>query len=366
MFCKMDEQMSSIFCLFMFDNFFGKFSKDLGIDLGTSHTLVYSKEGGIIINEPSIVAVNIRTDQILAVGKDAKDMLGKTPPHISITKPLQKGVISDFEVTEKMLKYFIDKAYTDSFTFVPRPRIVIGVPLETTEVERKAVEDAALSAGARKVYLVENPMLAALGARLPLSESIGMMIVDLGAGTTEIAVMSLAGIVTWKSLDIAGDELNKNIIQYARDMFNLLLGERVAEKVKMRIGSAIPQEAPLEIEMRGRDLITGLPREIIVNDTQIREAMDRSIRTIIEQIKATLEKTPPELVADIYERGIVLTGGGALLRGLDILISRHAEIPVRVAEDPVTSVVRGAGLLLENEELLKDISLPSATEGNII
>jgi len=350
----------------MFNKFFGRFSKDLGIDLGTSNTLVYSKDGGIVINEPSIVAINIRTNQILAVGKDAKDMLGKNPPHIEMTKPLTKGVISDFEVTEKMLKYFIDRVHSESFTIVPRPRIVIGVPLETTEVERKAIEDAALSAGARQVFLVENPMLAALGARLPLSESVGMMIVDLGGGTTEIAVMSLAGIVTWKSLPIAGDELNKNIIQYARDVFNLLLGERVAEKVKMRIGTAIEQDEPLEMEMRGRDLLTGLPKEIIVNDTQIREALERSVRTIVDSIKAVLETTPPELVADIYERGIVLTGGGALLRGLDKLVSRQAAIPVRIADDPLTSVVRGAGFLLDQEDLLKDISLPSATEGSIL
>ncbi|MBI4438037.1 rod shape-determining protein [Candidatus Uhrbacteria bacterium] len=350
----------------MFDKLLGHFSKDLGIDLGTSNTLVYSKDGGIVINEPSIVAVNIRTDQILSVGKDAKDMLGKTPPHIQITRPLSKGVISDFEVTEKMLKYFIGKVHDESFTFVPRPTVVIGVPLETTEVERKAIEDAALSAGARKVHLVENPMLAALGARLPLSESVGMMIVDIGGGTTEIAVMSLAGVVTWKSLDIAGEEMNKNIIQYARDQFNLLLGERIAERIKMRIGTAIEQDEPMEMEMRGRDLLTGLPKEIIVNDTQIREALQRCVRTIIDNIKATLEITPPELVADIYERGIVLTGGGALLRGLDVLISRQAAIPVRVAEDPLTCVVRGAGLLLENRELLEDISLPSATEGSII
>ncbi|MBI4713686.1 rod shape-determining protein [Candidatus Uhrbacteria bacterium] len=350
----------------MFNKFLGRFSKDLGIDLGTSNTLVYSKDGGIVINEPSIVAVNIRTNQILAVGKDAKDMLGKNPPHIEMTKPLTKGVISDFEVTEKMLKYFIDRVHSESFTIIPRPRVVIGVPLETTEVERKAIEDAAISAGARQVFLVENPMLAALGARLPLSESVGMMVVDLGGGTTEIAVMSLAGIVTWKSLPIAGDELNKNIIQYARDVFNLLLGERVAERVKMRIGTAIEQDDPLEIEMRGRDLLTGLPKEIIVNDTQIREAMERSIRTIVDNIKAVLEITPPELVADIYERGIVLTGGGALLRGLDKLISRQAAIPVRIADDPLTSVVRGAGFLLDQEDLLKDISLPSATEGNIL
>ncbi|MBI5793638.1 rod shape-determining protein [Candidatus Uhrbacteria bacterium] len=350
----------------MFGKLLGHFSKDLGIDLGTSNTLVYSKDGGIVINEPSIVAVNTRTDQILSVGKDAKDMLGKTPPHIQITKPLSKGVISDFEVTEKMLKYFIDKVHTESFTFVPRPTIVIGVPLETTEVERKAIEDAALSAGARKVHLVENPMLAALGARLPLSESVGMMVVDIGGGTTEIAVMSLAGIVTWKSLDSAGEEMNKNIIQYAREHFNLLLGERIAERIKMRIGTAIEQDEPMEMEMRGRDLLTGLPKEIMVNDTQIREALQRCVRTIIDNIKATLETTPPELVADIYERGIVLVGGGALLRGLDILISRQAAIPVRVAEDPLTCAVRGAGLLLDQQELLTDITLPSATEGSII
>lgn len=349
----------------MFKKFFGRFSKDLGIDLGTSNTLVYSKDGGIVVNEPSIVAINTRTDQILAVGKDAKDMLGKNPPHIEISKPLTKGVISDFEVTEKMLKYFIDRVHTESFTMVPRPRVVIGVPLETTEVERKAIEDAALSAGARHVFLVENCLLAALGARLPLSESVGMMVVDVGGGTTEIAVMSLGGIVTWKSLEIAGDELNKNVIQYARDAFNLLLGERVAERIKMRIGSAVAPDDPLEMEMRGRDLLTGLPKEIMVTDSQIREAMERSIRTIVEQVKAALETTPPELVADIYERGIVLTGGGALLRGLDTHISRQAAIPVRIADDPLTCVVRGAGLLLDDERLLKNVALPSSREGRM-
>ena len=350
----------------MLNKLLGRFSKDLGIDLGTSSTLVYSRDDGIVINEPSIVAINTRTDQILAVGKNAKSMLGKTPPHIDISKPLTNGVISDFEVTEKMLKYFIDKVHSESFTIVPRPKVVIGVPLETTEVERKAIEDAALSAGARKVHLVENPMLGAIGARLPLSESVGTMIVDLGGGTTEIAVMSLAGVVTWKSMDVAGDELNKNIIHYARDTFNLLLGERVAERIKMRIGSAIDQEDVLEFEMRGRDLLTGLPKEIIVTDTQIREALSRSVRAIVENIKATLETTPPELVADIYERGIVLIGGGALLRGIDRLISQQAAIPVRVADDPLTCVVRGAGLLLDNEELLQDISLPSASDGSVI
>jgi len=350
----------------MFNRLLGKFSKDLGIDLGTSSTLVYSKEKGIVINEPSVVAINTRTDQILAVGRDAKDMVGKTPPHIITSKPLTKGIISDFEVAEKMLKYFIDKVHSESFTIVPRPRVVIGVPLETTEVERKAIEDAALSAGAREVFLVENPMLAAIGARLQLSESVGMMVVDIGGGTTEIAVMSLAGVVTWKSLPIAGDELNKNIIQYARDVFNLLLGERIAEQIKIRIGTAVEQTEPLQIEMRGRDLITGLPKEIIIDDRQVREAMQRSISTIVENIKATLETTPPELVADIYERGVIVTGGGSLLRGIAELFSREAEIPVRVAEDPITSVVRGAGILLDDEKLLKDITLPSASHGGLV
>ncbi|OGL95157.1 rod shape-determining protein [Candidatus Uhrbacteria bacterium RIFOXYB12_FULL_58_10] len=350
----------------MFNKLFGKFSKDLGIDLGTSNTRVFVREKGIMINEPSVVAVNTRTDQILAVGMDARDMLGKTPPHIITTRPLSKGVISDFEVAEKMLKYFIDRVHTESFTIVPRPRIVIGVPLETTEVERKAIEDAALSAGAREVALVETPMISAIGARLPISESVGMMVVDIGGGTTEIAVLSLGGVVTWKSMPIAGEELNRNVVQYARDVFNLLLGERVAEQIKIRIGSAVEQTEPLTMEMRGRDLITGLPKEIIVNDGQIREALHRSVATIVQNIKATLEVTPPELVADIYERGIVMTGGGSLLRGLDQLIARQAEIPVRVAEDPLTCGVRGAGALLENDLLLKDLALPSATHGSIV
>ncbi len=348
----------------MLNKILGKFSKDLGIDLGTSSTLVFAKDKGIVIHEPSVVAVNTRTEQIVAVGLEARDMIGKTPPHIIATKPLVKGVISDFEVTEKMLKHFIDKVHAESFTILPRPLVVIGVPLETTEVERKAVEDVVFSAGGREVFLVETPILAAIGARLPIMDSIGNMVVDIGGGTTEIAVISLGGVVTWKSLPIAGDELNRNIIQYARDMFNLLLGEKNSEQVKIRIGTAVQQDEPLQIEMRGRDLITGLPKEIIVNDTQIREAMYRSIMVIIENIKATLEITPPELIADIYERGIILTGGGALLKGLDILISRQAQIPVRVAEDPITCAARGAGALLENMPMLRDISLPSASKND--
>lgn len=343
----------------MFNRFLGQFSKDVAIDLGTSNTRVYVKERGIVMHEPSIVAVNTRTNQILAVGTAAKDMLGKTPPHILTTKPLMKGVISDFEVAEKMLKYFVDKIHEDAFTLVPRPRIVMTVPLEITEVERKAVEDAALSAGAREVFLVESPLAAAIGAGLPVEESIGSMVVDIGGGTTEIAVIALGGIVTWKSLVTAGDEMTKNITQYARDIFNLLIGERVAEDVKCRIGSTMDMGQTLTVDMRGRYLLTGLPRQVEVHDGQIREALYRSVQTIVDNIKATIEVTPPELVADIYERGLVLTGGGALLRGIERTLSRETDIPVRVAEDPLTAVVRGAGMLLDNEALLKDIALPT-------
>lgn len=344
----------------MFNKIFGRFSRDIAIDLGTSHTRLFVKEKGLVMHEPSIVAVNTRTNQILAVGHTAKDMIGKTPPHILTTRPLTKGVISDFEVTEKMLKYFVDAMHDDSaFAIVPRPRIIMGVPLEITEVERKAAEDAALGAGAREVSLVEAPIASALGAGLPIEESIGTMLVDIGGGTTEIAVISLGGIVTWKSLTVAGDEMTKNIIQYARDVFNLLSGDRVAEQVKWRIGSTVDTGDRLEIEMRGRDLVTGLPKQVIVNEGQVREAMYKSVRTIIDNIKATIEVTPPELVADIYERGIVLTGGGALLRGIERSISKEADIPVRIAEDPMTATVRGAGMLLDQEALLRDIALPT-------
>lgn len=346
----------------MFDKIWGKFSRDLGIDLGTANTLVYSKEKGIIINEPSVVALDTRNGQILAVGRAAKDMIGKTPAHIVTVRPLVNGIISDFEVTEKMLKFFIEKAHKDGFSIFPRPRVVIGVPLDLTEVERKAVEDAALNAGAREVHLIEEPMVAAIGARLPISEPIGSMVVDIGGGTSEVAVISLGGVVTWKSIPIAGDEMNKNIVHFARDSFNLLLGERVAENIKTRIGSATVLEEALQIEMRGRDMVTGLPKEILVSDDQIREAIMCSLKTIVESIKGVLEITPPELVADIYERGIVLTGGGGLLMGLDKLISNAVSIPVRVADDPLTCVVRGTGILLDSIELLKNIALPSSQD----
>ncbi|HLC69677.1 MAG TPA: rod shape-determining protein [Patescibacteria group bacterium] len=341
----------------MFNSFWNKFKKEIGIDLGTANTLVYVKDRGIIINEPSVVAVNTRTEQILAVGNEAKDMLGKTPPHIVTTRPLSGGIISDFEVAERMVRYFIDKVYEDRLNFMSRPTVVIGAPMEITEVEKKAIVDAVTNAGAREVWVVEEPMAAAIGSRMPVREPVGNFIVEMGGGTCEIAIISLSGIVTWKSIKIAGDELNRNIVQYARDEFNLLLGEKQAEEIKIKIGSAVTLAEPMEFPMRGRDLLTGLPKEIMINDTHVREAMIKSLRTIVDNIKATLEIAPPELVADIHERGILISGGGALLRGIDELIARATEVPVRVADDPLTSVVRGTGLLLDDMELLKELAV---------
>ncbi|PIT87856.1 MAG: rod shape-determining protein [Candidatus Magasanikbacteria bacterium CG10_big_fil_rev_8_21_14_0_10_40_10] len=340
----------------MFKNLFDKFRKDLAIDLGTANTLVYVQGRGVVINEPSVVAVNTRTEQILSVGSEAKDMLGKTPPHIITTRPLVAGIISDFEVTEKMMHYFFEKVReTGRSGFFTRPRVVIGAPLDITEVEKKAINDAALNAGAKEVWIVEEAMASAIGSRMPVREPVGNFIVEMGGGTCEIAVISLGGIVTFKSIQIAGDELNRNIISYARDNFNLLLGEKQAEEIKIKIGSAVEMKDQMQFPMRGRDLISGLPREIMINDTHVRQAISRSLKTIIDNIKETLEVTPPELVADIHERGILISGGGALLRGLDRLIARATEIPVRVADDPLTSVVRGAGILLDEPNLLKEI-----------
>ena len=342
----------------MFNKFLGKFSKDLGIDLGTRNTLVYTADKGIVINEPSVVAINTRTDEILAVGDEAKKMVGKTPGHIQAVKPLVDGVISDFEVTEKMLKYFIDKVHSESFTLIPRPRVVIGIPLDITEVEKKAVKDATKSAGARQVYLIEESMAAAIGSRLPVAEATATMIVDIGGGTTEISVISLGGVVAWKSMRQAGNSLDANIIQYVREEFNILIGDQVAEKTKIKIGSATILREPMEIEIRGRDLINGLPRAVTINDSQIRDAIGKTINQIIENIKTTLETTPPELISDVYEHGIILAGGGALLRGLDKEIAKATKIPVHISEDPLTCVVRGAGILLSDQELLEKVISP--------
>ncbi len=342
----------------MLNRIFSYFSHDIGIDLGTANTLVYVKGKGIIINEPSVVAINKKTGRILAIGKEAKKMVGKTPSHVIATRPLVDGVISDFEVTEQMLRYFIERVHQESFTLLPRPRVVIGVPSSVTEVEKKAVVDAAISAGAGEAYLIEEPMAAAIGVRLPVQEAAGNMIVDIGGGTAEIAVISLGGIVASRSLRIAGDELNENIIQFSREEFNLLLGEKTAEDIKIAIGSAYPLEERMETTMRGRDLITGLPKEVVINDEQVRKALSKSVKILIDNIKATIEETPPELVADIMGRGIVLVGGGALLRGLDKLVSEQTKMPVKVADDPLTAVARGAGIVLENTEKLREVLVP--------
>jgi rod shape-determining protein MreB len=346
----------------MLNKLLGKFSKDLGIDLGTKNTLVYVNDKGIAISEPSVVAVNKRTDEILAIGEEAKKMLGKTPPYIEAVKPLVDGVISDFEVTEKMIKYFIDKVHSENFTLMPRPRVIVGIPMDITEVEKKAVEDAAKSAGARQVFLIEESIAAAIGARLPVSEPTATMIVDIGGGTTEISVISLGGVVASKSLRLAGNELDNNIIDYIREEFNILIGEQVAENIKIKIGSISPLKEPMDMKVRGRDLLNGLPKSVDISDSQAREAMSRTINQIIDNIKTTLETTPPELVADIYEHGIYLTGGGALLRGLDKEIAKATKIPVRIADDPLTCVARGTGILLSDPELLEKVLTPGFDE----
>lgn len=337
------------------DLVYDKFSKDIGIDLGTANTLVYVKGKGIVINEPSVVAINQKTRQILAIGDEAKRMVGRTPAHIVAHRPLVDGVISDFEVTEQMLKYFIDKVNQSALGFLSRPRVVVGIPSGVTEVEKRAVQDATLNAGGRMAFLIEEPMAAAIGARLPVQDPNGSFIVDIGGGTAEIAVISLGGIVVSRSIRVAGDEMNENIIQFARDEFNLLLGERTAEDVKIKIGSALPMRERLKTAIRGRDLVSGLPKEVQVNDEQIRTAISRSVRIIVNNIKSVVEETPPELIADIMDRGITLAGGGALLRGFDKLIAEETGMPVVVTDDPLTAVVRGAGIVLEDLTSLKDV-----------
>ncbi len=349
----------------MLNRLFGRVSKDIGIDLGTANTLVYVNDRGIVIDEPSVVAINERSGQILAVGQEAKEMVGKTPAHIVAIRPLANGVVSDFEVTEKMLKHFIDKVHRETFSILPRPRVVIAIPLGVTEVERKAVEDAAKNAGAREVVLVEESMAAAIGARLPVQESTGSMVIDIGGGTTEMAVISLGGVVTWRSLRTAGDDLSQDIINYCRDEFSLLIGERTAEGVKIAIGSAMPLEEELSTQVRGRDLVTGLPKEVEINSQQVREAIEKTINIFLENIKSTIENTPPELLADIFDRGILLTGGGALLQRLDERIAEEIQMPVQVVDDPLTTVARGTGLILEDLDTLKRaIVLNSEAEAN--
>ena len=338
----------------MLSKLFGYFSKDIGIDLGTANTLVYVRGRGVVINEPSVVAINQKTGQVLAIGEEARKMVGRTPAHIVATRPLQDGVISDFEVTEQMLKYFIHKVHKGSIFLFPRPRVVIGIPSGVTEVEKKAVEDAARNAGAREVYLIEEPIAAAIGARLPVQDAVGSMIVDIGGGTTEIAVISLGGMVTSRSIRVAGDKMNEDIINFAREERNLLLGERTAEEIKIEIGSCMELEEAMESVMRGRDLITGLPKEIIIYDKEVRDALAGSVRFLVSAVKETIEETPPELLADIMRNGIVLAGGGGLLRGFDELLAQETKVPVKLAEDPLTAVVRGTGVILENIDKLRD------------
>ena len=344
----------------MFEKIYKLISNDIGIDLGTSNTLVYLKGQGIVINEPSVVAVNIKTNQILAVGAQAKEMIGRTPGHIKAIRPLVEGVISDFEVTEEMLSYLINKADKISKK-IARPRVLIGVPSGATNVETRAVYDAARSAGAREVFLVEEPMAAAIGVRLPIKDPVGSMIIDIGGGTTDIAVISLGGIVRSKNLKIAGDRLNNDIVAYMRDEFKILIGERTAEMVKIAIGSVIAGEY-METEVHGRDILTGLPREVVVTDSDIREAFSLSIKGLVEGVKDMLETIPPEILSDIMHRGIALSGGGALIPGLDQILQKVLKIPVYVVEDPLSAVARGTGVILDNIPLYKDVLIGNQDE----
>lgn len=334
-------------------NFFGGLSHDMGIDLGTANTLVHVKGKGIVLREPSVVAIKRENGEVLAVGAEAKRMIGRTPGNIIAVRPMKDGVIADFDVTQAMLKYFIRKAMnTKSFV---RPRVVVGVPSGVTEVEKRAVIDAALQAGAREAYLIEEPMAAAIGAGLPVEEAMGSMVVDIGGGTTEIAVISLGGIVTSRSIRIGGDEMDASIVQYIKRMYNLLIGERTAEEIKIKIGSAIVPEEDMALDIRGRDLVSGLPKTLTIHASEVREALREPIQKIVDAVKSTLEKTPPELASDVMDHGIMMTGGGALLCNLDKLLSRETGMPVLVAEDALSCVGEGTGKSLENIELLKRV-----------
>lgn len=325
----------------------GRFTRDLGIDLGTATTLVHAKGKGILLREPSVVAIDSETQKVLAVGEQAKRMLGRTPASIVAIRPLKDGVIADFDQTEKMLQYYISKVSRHPWI----ARVVVGIPSGVTEVERNAVFQATLKAGAREAYVIEEPMAAAIGAGLPVDEPTGSMVVDVGGGTTEVAVISLAGIVASRSIRVAGDEIDEAIAAYIRRAYNLFVGERTSEQVKIEIGSAFPLEQELEMEVRGRDLITGLPRSSTINSEEIRQAISEPVNAIVEAVKQTLESTPPELAADIMNRGIMLCGGGALLRGLDKLISRETGMPVVIANDPTSCVVIGTGKVLEELDI---------------
>jgi rod shape-determining protein MreB len=331
------------------------FSNDLAIDLGTANTLVYAKNKGIVVREPSIVAVNKINNQVEAVGKEAKEMLGRTPGNIVAIRPMKDGVIADFEVTEKMIKYFIEKAH--GRRFLVKPRIVISVPSEITQVEKRAVKDSALRAGATEVYLIEQAMAAAIGAGLPITDPTGNMIVDIGGGTTDVAVISLAGIVYSRSVRVAGNEMDDAIIQYIKRKYNLLIGERTAEQVKMEIGSAFPLDEEMTMEIKGRDLVEGVPKTLVVSDEEIREALSETVATIVEAVRVALERTPPELSADIMDKGIIIAGGGSMLKNLDKRLREETGLPVTLAEDPLACVALGTGQMLTDFNLLRKISI---------
>lgn len=336
------------------DSLLGLFSYDIGIDLGTCSTLVYIKNQGIVLCEPSVVAIQSGTSNVLAVGEEAKRMLGRTPGSIVAIRPMRNGVIADFEITESMLRYFIKKVHNSKW-FVGRPRMVIAIPSGITEVEKRAVKDSALHAGAREVYMIEEPVAAAIGVGLPIQEPSGNMIIDIGGGTTELAVISLAGIVFSKSIRVAGDEMDEAIINYLKKTYNLMIGERTAEEIKIKIGSGYPLDEEMTMEVRGRDLVAGLPKMITISSEEVREALAEPISQIVEAVRITLERIPPELSADLIEKGLILAGGGSQLRGLDKLISEETGLPVHVAEDPMTAVALGTGKALSEIKYLKKV-----------
>jgi len=337
------------------------FAHDVGIDLGTANTLVYLRGKGIIINEPSVVSVNQKTGQIVAIGTDARAMIGRTPGHILAIKPLVDGVISDFETTEEMLAYLLNKV-TATSKKIFSPRVVVGVPSGITNVEIRAVRDATKNAGAGEVFIVEEPMAAAIGMRLPIHEPVGNMIIDIGGGTSDIAIISLGGVVKSKNLRVAGDKFSADIVAYVRNQFKILIGEKTAEAIKSTIGSVLPTHAPLEMPVKGRDLVTGLPKEVILTDTDIREALSQSVESLIESTREVLESAPPEILGDIMQRGVYLAGGGALIKGLAQLIEDEINIPVHIAEDPLTAVARGTGIILEDLELYRDVLIENEDE----
>lgn len=339
------------------DALLGLFSLDIGIDLGTANTLVYVRGKGIVINEPSWVAIERDSRRVISIGAESKEMVGRTPANIIAIRPLRDGVISEFEITQAMLDYFIKKAHQHVFTPFPRPRVVVGIPSGVTEVERRAVYDATIAAGAREAYLMEEPMAAAIGAGLPVTESRGSIVVDIGGGTTEVAVFSMGGIVTSSSLRIAGDEMDEDIIRYARQKYNLLIGERTAERVKIAIGSAYPLPEEKTMLLRGRNLVTGLPEAVEISSIEIREAISGSVGLIVDLIRDVLDDTPPELVSDLMDIGICLTGGGALLKGMAERVTQEAHIQAWVAQDAMTCVARGAGMVLENLDLLRKVMM---------